>query len=163
MAIKLQTQAPNFDLPDQNGKAHQLSDYQNHWVLLYFYPKDDTPGCTKEACGLRDAWAEFKKNQAIVLGVSKDNISSHQKFAQKYHLPFAILADEKKLVLKKYGVWQKKSFLGKKFMGTARTSFLINPKGKIAKIYKNVKPDRHAKEVLADLKMLKIKSRPQKN
>ncbi|OGY43675.1 MAG: hypothetical protein A2729_03205 [Candidatus Buchananbacteria bacterium RIFCSPHIGHO2_01_FULL_39_14] len=153
--LKVGQKASVFNLPDQNGKTHQLKDYKNQWVLIYFYPKDDTPGCTKEACGIRDAWAEFEKNKIIVLGVSKDNILSHQKFIQKYHLPFTLLANETKSVLKKYGVWQKKNFMGREYLGTVRTSFLIDPKGKIAKIYKSVKPEIHAQEVLADLKQMK--------
>jgi peroxiredoxin Q/BCP len=146
--------AIDFVLPDQNGKLHKLSDYKGKWILLYFYPKDDTPGCTKEACVIRDAFPNFKKLKAIVFGISVDSIESHKKFAQKYNLPFTLLSDEKKEVVKKYGVWGKKIFMGRSYMGTKRTSFLINPEFKIVKIYENVKPEIHADEVLNDLKLL---------
>jgi len=150
--IKLNTKAPDFNLPDQEGKLHKLSDYKGKWVLLYFYPKDDTPGCTKEACGIRDEFKNFKNLNIVVLGVSADSSESHKKFAQKYKLPFTLLSDESKKVLKKYGVWGKKKFMGKEYEGILRTSFLINPDGKIVKIYEQVKPDIHAKEVLKDFK-----------
>lgn len=146
--------APKVVLPDQNGKTHRLSDYQGKWVLLYFYPKDDTPGCTKEACAIRDSFPDFKKLNIRVLGVSVDSVASHKKFAEKYELPFTLLADEKKEVVKRYGVWQKKKFAGRTYDGTVRTSFLIDPKGTIAKIYRNVKPEIHAEEVLKYLKDL---------
>ncbi len=151
MKLKLNQKAPDFKLPDQNGKEHKLSDCAGKWVLLYFYPKDDTPGCTKEACGIRDNFPAFKKMKAVVLGVSADSSASHVKFADKYKLPFTLLSDEKKEVLEKYGVWGKKKFMGREYMGISRTSFLINPLGKIAKIYENVKPEIHAEEVLKDL------------
>ena len=122
--------------------------------MLYFYPKDDTPGCTEEACGIRDAFPKFGKLKAVALGVSGDSVKSHKKFAEKYGLPFTLLADEDKKVLKQYGVWAKKKMMGREYMGTLRTSFLIDPQGKIVKIYQNVKPDRHAEEVLADLNNL---------
>ena len=144
--------APDFTLPDQHGVLHKLSDYRGNTVLLYFYPKDDTPGCTKEACGIRDSFSSFKKGSIIVFGVSVDSVASHKKFAEKYNLPFLLLSDEKKEVVKKYGVWQKKSMMGRDYMGTVRTSFLINSKGNIARIYKHVKPDRHAEEALKDIK-----------
>jgi peroxiredoxin Q/BCP len=150
--IKLNTKAPDFNLPDQDGKLHKLSDYKGKWVLLYFYPKDDTPGCTKEACGIRDEFKNFKNLNIVVLGVSADSSESHKKFSQKYKLPFTLLSDESKKVLKKYGVWGKKKFMGKEYEGILRTSFLINPDGKIVKIYEQVKPDIHAKEVLKDFK-----------
>jgi len=150
--IKLNTKAPDFNLPDQDGKLHKLSDYKGRWVLLYFYPKDNTPGCTKEACGIRDEFKNFKNLNIVVLGVSADSSESHKKFAQKYKLPFTLLSDESKKVLKKYGVWGKKKFMGKEYEGILRTSFLINPDGKIVKIYEKVKPDIHAKEVLKDFK-----------
>jgi peroxiredoxin Q/BCP len=145
--------AIDFSLPDQNGKLHKLSDYKDKWILLYFYPKDDTPGCTKEACAIRDVFPNFKKLKAIVFGISVDSIESHKKFAQKYNLPFILLSDEKKEVVKKYGVWGKKTFMGKTYMGTKRTSFLINHEFKIVKIYENVKPEIHAEEVLNDLNL----------
>ena len=148
-------QAPDFELLDQKGKLHSLSAYAGGWVLLYFYPKDDTPGCTKEACMIRDYFPDFKKLKANVLGVSVDSVRSHGKFAEKYQLPFTLLADEKKEVVRKYGVWGKKKFMGREYEGTLRTSFLIDPQGKIAKIYEDVKPEIHAEEVIKDLKKLK--------
>jgi peroxiredoxin Q/BCP len=146
------TLAPEFMLPDQDGKAHRLADFRGQWVLLYFYPKDDTPGCTTEACSIRDAWPAFGKIRAHVLGVSANTVASHKKFATKYKLPFTLLADEDKLVVKAYGVWAKKKFMGREYMGILRTSFLIDPEGKIAKVYEGVKPAEHVAEVLADLK-----------
>ena len=148
MKLKIEQSAPDFTLPDQEGKKHKLSDYKDGWVLIYFYPKDDTPGCTKEACSIRDNFPKFKKLKAIVLGISVDSVKSHNKFAEKYKLPFILLADEDKRVVKKYGVWAKKKFMGREYMGTLRTSFLINPMGKIAKIYEKVNPEVHAEEVL---------------
>ncbi|OGZ44082.1 MAG: hypothetical protein A3J55_00790 [Candidatus Ryanbacteria bacterium RIFCSPHIGHO2_02_FULL_45_17b] len=152
--MKLGDMAPAFTLPDQNEKIHTLSDYKGMWVLLYFYPKDDTPGCTKEACGVRDAFPQFKKMSAVVFGVSADSVAKHKKFAEKYTLPFVLLSDENKDIIKKYGVWAKKKFMGREYMGILRTSFLIDPKGKIAKIYEKVKPEQHAEEVLQDLQVL---------
>ncbi|PIY95950.1 MAG: thioredoxin-dependent thiol peroxidase [Candidatus Kerfeldbacteria bacterium CG_4_10_14_0_8_um_filter_42_10] len=155
MNLPLGKKAPDFSLPDQNGKQQKLSDYRGKWVLLYFYPRDNTPGCTKEACGIRDSFPEFNQLEITVLGISTDSEASHAKFAQKYRLPFSLLADKDKKIVKLYGVWGKKKFLGKEFMGTKRTSFLINPNGKIVKIYEQVKPDIHAQEVLEDLAKLK--------
>lgn len=143
--------APDFKLPDQDGREHSLSGYKGSWVLLYFYPKDDTSGCTKEACVIRDTFPDFGKLKAIVLGVSVDSIESHKKFAQKYELPFTLLADTEKQVVNLYGVWGKKKFLGKEYDGIFRTSFLIDPKGMIAKVYEGVNPVVHAAEVLKDL------------
>ncbi len=119
--------------------------------MVYFYPKDDTPGCTKEACALRDSWAEFKKYNAVVLGISGDSVSSHKKFEEKYSLPFPLLADEDREVLEDFGVLGEKSMFGKKYMGIKRESFLVNPEGEIVKHYTNVKPEIHAEEVLVDL------------
>jgi len=149
---KIGAKAPDFTLPDENGKKHSLSDYKGKWVLLYFYPKDDTTGCTKEACVIRDNLPDFLDANADVLGVSVDSVASHKKFGGKYDLNFPILADENKEVVKKYGVWGKKTFMGRGYTGTNRVSFLINPEGKIFKIYDKVKPALHAEEVLADLK-----------
>jgi thioredoxin-dependent peroxiredoxin len=123
-------------------------------VLLYFYPKDDTPGCTKQACMIRDSFPAFKKLKIQVFGVSVDSVKKHAKFAEKYELPFTLLSDEEKKVVGMYDVWQKKKFMGREYMGTMRTSFLIDPEGKIAKVYEGVKPEIHAEEVLADLKEL---------
>lgn len=149
------TKAIDFTLPDQNGKAHMLSEYKGKWVLLYFYPKDDTSGCTKEACGVRDNFPKFKKVNAMVFGVSADSAAKHKKFAEKYKLPFTLLSDENKTVIKKYGVWAKKKFMGREYMGILRTSFLIDPKGTVAKVYEKVKPDTHAEDVLKDLQMFR--------
>lgn len=144
--------APAFYLPDQNGEKHRLSDYRGSWVLVYFYPKDNTSGCTKEACGIRDSHPAFEKLGIKVFGVSRDSVESHRKFADRYDLPFTLLSDEKLGMLRKYGVWRKKRMAGREYMGIVRMSFLIDPDGKIAKIYSKVKPAEHAGEVLEDLK-----------
>lgn len=148
---RINSPAPDFTLPDQDGVAHTLSAYQGKWVLLYFYPKDDTPGCTIEACTIRDQFKDFTAIGAVVLGVSTDSVASHKKFARAYELPFTLLADEHKEVVGRYGVFGEKKFMGKTYMGTSRTSFLINPAGDIAKVYTKVKPETHAAEVIADL------------
>ena len=150
--IKEKSTAPKFSLLDQDGIERPLADYRGSWVLLYFYPKDDTPGCTKEACMIRENFSEFKKLKITVLGVSKDSVKSHKKFAEKYSLPFTLLSDESLAVMKEYGVWAKKKFMGREYMGTVRSSYLIDPKGKIAKVYEKVEPAGHADQVLADLK-----------
>lgn len=147
--------APDFTLQDQNGDERTLSDYAGHWVLLYFYPKDDTPGCTKEACMINDNLPAFDDIQAEVLGVSVDSEKSHKKFAEKYGLNFTLLSDENMKVVKKYGVWGRKKLAGNEYDGTMRASFLIDPNGKIAKIYEKVKPETHAAEVLKDLEDLR--------
>lgn len=154
MSLAIGQKAPAFRLPDQAGVLHALSDYAGSWVILYFYPKDDTPGCTKEACTFRDTLPKFKKMDAVVFGVSVDSVKKHAKFAEKYELPFTLLSDEAKEMVNAYGVWAKKKFMGREYMGTMRMSFLIDPKGKIAKIYETVKPELHPDEVLADLKAL---------
>jgi peroxiredoxin Q/BCP len=146
--------APDFTLPDQDGQEHSLSQYRGQWVLLYFYPKDDTPGCTKEACSIRDAFPNFQALNIMVLGVSVDSVESHKKFAEKYKLPFTLLSDEHKKVVSHYGVWGEKKFMGREHDGTIRSSFLIDPTGTIEKIYTDVKPEKHAEEVLRDLKRL---------
>lgn len=143
--------APDFALPDQDGVVHKLKDYAGQWVLVYFYPKDDTPGCTKEACALRDEFPKFEKLDAVIFGVSADTVQSHKKFATKYKLPFTLLADPEKKMLEAYGVWTKKKFMGREYMGIQRSSYLISPQGKIAKVYEKVNPLTHADEVLADL------------
>lgn len=151
---KVGSVAPAIELPDQNGKIHTLKEYKGKWVLLYFYPKDDTPGCTIEACTIRDQFKDFKKIGAVVIGVSNDSVKSHKKFVDAYELPFTLLADEEKEVVGQYGVFAEKKFMGRTYMGILRTSFLIDPKGKIAKVYEKVKPPVHAAEVIADLKKL---------
>ena len=142
--------APNFNLQDQNGQWHTLDDYKGQWVVLFFYPKDQTPGCTTEACNFRDNIFEFEKLNAQILGVSLDDVASHQAFSEKYSLPYPILADVNKECASEYGV------LGKFMMMTIakRQSFLINPEGQIVKHYKKVDPDTHSKEVIIDLKQL---------
>jgi thioredoxin-dependent peroxiredoxin len=146
------TLAPDFSLNDQNGKVHTLSEYRGKWVLIYFYPKDNTPGCTKQACALRDAFTEFAQYNAVVLGVSTDTEKSHKKFEEKFTLPFTLLADIEKKVVHAYEVWAPKKFMGREYLGTQRNSFLINPEGVIIKVYEKVKPEIHAEEVLQDLK-----------
>ena len=155
MKLKINHSAPKFSALDQTGQAHKLTDYLGQWLLLYFYPKDDTPGCTKEACDIRDRFKEFAAAKLAVIGLSPDSVESHGKFAEKYKLPFTLLADEDKKIVKAYGVWAKKTFMGKEYMGTKRTSFLINPQGIIAAIYENVKPDEHAAKILRDITKLK--------
>lgn len=155
MKLNIGDKAPNFTLLDQNSKSHSLSQYKGRWLLLYFYPKDNTPGCTKEACMIRGHFSKFEKLNTLVIGVSVDSVKSHKKFAKDYNLPFTLLSDENKKVVKPYGVWGRKKFMGKEYDGTFRTSFLINSKGEIEKIYNNVKPKEHSKEVLEDLKNLK--------
>ncbi len=157
--IKLGNKAPNFSLPDVNGKIHKLSDYLGKWVAIYFYPRDNTPGCTMEACSFRDNWSKLSRLGAVVLGISKDSVASHKKFAKKYKLPFSLLSDEKAEVIKKYGAWQKKKMAGREYFGTARISFLIDPQGKITKIYTKVVPTQHALEVWQDVKLLKLKQK----
>jgi len=146
--------APDFTLPDQNETKHTLSDYKGKWIVLYFYPKDMTPGCTTEACNFRDDFALFNKEDTVILGVSKDSAARHKKFEKKYKLPFILLSDENGNVCEDYGVWQEKSLYGKKYMGIVRSTFLINPQGKIAKVYDKVKVKEHSAEILDDLKAL---------
>jgi len=143
--------APGFKLKDQEGKTVSLSDYKGKNVILYFYPKDNTSGCTAEACNFRDEFPKFGNLDAVILGVSPDSIESHQKFAKKYDLPFRLLSDEKKEVLEKYGVWKEKSMYGRKYMGVERTTFIIGPEGSIKKIFNKVKVADHNKEVFEAL------------
>ncbi len=145
--------APDFTLLDQDGVAHTLSIHTGSTVLIYFYPKDDTPGCTKQACQLRDAMPDLTQLDAIVFGISTDSVKSHKKFAEKYGLPFTLLADVDKEVSRAYGVWGMKKFMGREYEGISRTSFLIGKDGKILKVYENVKPETHADEVLADVRL----------
>lgn len=147
MTLKIKDPAPNFILPDQHGNSINLSSYQGRWVLVYFYPKDDTPGCTVEACGFRDRFPDFSGKGYAVVGVSPDNVASHKKFAEKFKLAFPLLADEEKSAARSYGVWGKKKFMGKEYMGINRTSFVIDPYGRINKIYEKVRPEGHATEV----------------
>src|SRR4030042_1767395 len=151
MRLKVGDAPPLFELPDQNGKTRKLTDYRGRKVLIYFYPKDGTPGCTTEACQIRDNFPKFEETLVAVLGISNDSPESHKKFSQKYKLPFTLLADTNKEVVKTYDVYKPKKFLGREFLGTVRTSFLIDETGKIIKIYENVKPAANAQEVLRDL------------
>jgi peroxiredoxin Q/BCP len=146
--------APDFSLPDQNGKKHRLSSYRGQWVVLYFYPKDMTSGCTTEACNFRDEFPAFGKVNAVILGISKDSIKLHEKFAKKYQLPFPLLSDETNTVCETYGTWKEKSMYGKKYMGIVRSTYLIDPEGKIAKIYSKVNVKEHAAQLLTDLALL---------
>ncbi len=143
--------APDFELKTDAGDSVKLSDFRGKPVVLYFYPKDDTPGCTKQACGIRDSYDAFEERGAVVLGVSPDTETSHVKFKQKYELPFTLLADPEHEVSEEYGVWGEKSFAGKKYMGVERSTFLIDSEGKVAKVMRRVKPDTHAEDVLAAL------------
>jgi len=143
--------APDFTLQDQDWETHSLSDFKGQKVLLYFYPKDSTPGCTVEACSVRDHLSEFKKRGVQVLGVSPDSVESHKKFVAKHGLNFPLLADIDKEVVNLYKVWVEKSMFGKKYMGVQRDSFLIDEDGRVVKHYKKVKPKEHVAEVLADL------------
>ncbi len=143
--------AYDFKLPDQDNKIHSLTNYKGKWVVLYFYPKDDTPGCTKEACSFRDNFTKLQNLGVVILGVSKDSISSHQKFAQKYHLNFPLLSDPAAKVIKQYKAWGKKKFMGREYEGILRITYLINPKGEIVKVYEKVDPLNHAELILSDL------------
>jgi len=151
LKLKEGDKAPEFTLSTNGGGRVSLSDFKGNSVILYFYPKDDTPGCTKEACAFRDHFADFKKQSAVVLGVSTDPVKSHDKFVEKFKLPFTLLADEDKKIVEAYGVWGQKSFMGRKYMGTHRVTFLIGPDGRIKKIWPKVKPEEHAEEVLGAL------------
>jgi thioredoxin-dependent peroxiredoxin len=143
--------APAFTLPSDAGEEVSLESLRGKPVVLYFYPKDDTPGCTAQARGIRDAWGEFERSGAVVLGVSPDDATSHTKFREKYELPFTLLADEDHAVSEAYGVWVEKSFAGKKYMGVERSTFVIGADGTLEKVMRRVKPDTHADEVLAAL------------
>jgi peroxiredoxin Q/BCP len=143
--------APDFELTSDEGETVKLSELRGKPVVLYFYPKDDTPGCTAQACGIRDAWGEFERAGALVLGVSPDDERSHVKFKEKYGLPFTLLADPDHATADDYGVWVEKEYAGKKYMGVERSTFVIDPEGNVAKELRRVKPDTHADDVLAVL------------
>lgn len=149
--------APDFTLGDYTGKQHKLSDYKGKPVVLYFYPKDDTPGCTKEACSFRDSYSDFKRAGVEVIGISVDDEKSHEKFINKYNLPFTLLSDPDKKVVEKYGVWVEKSMYGKKYLGTARTTFLLDETGKVIRVFEKVKPENHAQEILQILSETSVK------
>jgi thioredoxin-dependent peroxiredoxin len=151
LELKEGDKAPDFTAHATDGQQVSLSDFKGKNVVLYFYPRDDTPGCTKESCAFRDIFSKFKEKGAVILGISVDSVKSHTKFTEKYKLPFPLLADEDKSLVQAYGVWGQKSFLGRKYMGTHRVTFLIGPDGRIKRIWPKVKPETHAKEVLAFL------------
>ena len=148
------SKAPDFNLAASSGGNIALKDLKGKNVVVYFYPKDDTPGCTVEACGLRDSFKEIEKLNAVILGVSPDSVKSHDKFITKFQLPFTLLADEEKKMCQNYGVWIEKSMYGKQYMGVARTTFIIDTNGKIAKVFEKVKPEGHNQEIINALKAI---------
>lgn len=152
--LELHANAPEFSLFDQNEQTHTFGQYLGQWLVIYFYPKDDTPGCTKEACTIAEVYSEFASLGVTVLGVSKDSIASHKKFAEKYKLPFRLLSDPTGSMIEAYGAWKEKSMFGKTAMGTLRITYLINPAGLVEKVYPNVDPASHALEILKDIKLL---------
>lgn len=152
MVIKASIPAPDFQLPDETGSLHKLSDYRGKYVILYFYPKDDTPGCTTEACGFRDDYTLYQAAGAVVLGVSPDAPKSHIKFKLKYNLPYTLLSDVDHAVCEQYGVWGLKKSMGREYKGVLRTTFIIAPDGSIQKVFENVKPDGHSSQILAEIK-----------
>jgi len=149
--MKIGDPALDFTAVDQLGTSHTLAQHKGKWVIVYFYPKDDTPGCTKEACNFRDRYEKLLHMGVIVLGVSKDSTSTHKKFADKYSLPFPLLSDQDKKIIMAYNAWGKKKFMGREFEGIKRMTYLINPMGLIEKIYEQVNPLTHAKEIIDDL------------
>lgn len=149
--LEIGTKAPEFTLPDKDGNAVSLTDFAGKKVVLYFYPKDNTPGCTRQACAFAEAYQEFKRINAVVIGISKDSVASHQKFAEKYGLPFILLSDPELTAIQAYGVWQEKKLYGKVSMGVVRSTFVIDENGMIEKVMPKVKPDTNAADVLAYL------------
>ncbi len=154
MPISANGPAPDFDLQDDTGTRRKLSSFRGKPVVLYFYPADDTPGCTKEACGFRDNYSAYEDAAVTVLGISPDSVKSHARFKTKYQLPFPLLADEGHKVCDAYGVWGPKKLMGRQYEGVLRTTFVIDPKGNIARVFENVRPSEHAAEVLETLKNL---------
>jgi peroxiredoxin Q/BCP len=152
--LELHTTAPDFTLFDQNEDSHSLSQYKGKWLVIYFYPKDDTPGCTTEACTIAEVYDDFAKLGVTVFGVSKDSPQSHKKFADKYKLPFRLLSDPNGTMIEAYGAWKEKSMFGKTALGTVRITYLVHPDGTIAKVYPKVDPASHALEMLRDIKAL---------
>ncbi len=149
--LEVGAKAPSFETIDQDGNSVKLDDFKGKKVVLYFYPKDDTPGCTKEACAFRDNLPKFDKLNVEVLGVSVDNQKKHKKFADKYELSFKLLVDEEKIIVQKYKVWGLKKMMGREYMGTNRVTYIIDENGKIMKVYPKVKPEKHAEEILQDI------------
>lgn len=154
MTLPTGVPAPNFKLPDEHGEPHELKEFLGKPVVLYFYPKDDTPGCTTEACNFRDDYSAYQQVGVVVVGVSPDTSKSHSRFKDKYNLPFILLADEGHKVCEVYGVWGLKKMIGREYMGVKRTTFLVDRDGLIARVFENVKPAEHSKEVLAALEAL---------
>jgi peroxiredoxin Q/BCP len=153
MPIESGSPAPDFELPDDTGSMRRLSDFRGTPVVLYFYPKDDTQGCTTEACNFRDDYSAYENAEVVILGVSPDSVKSHVKFKQKYSLPFPLLADEGHEVCDLYGVWGLKEFMGREYMGVLRTTFLIDAQGQIIRVFEKVKPAEHSAEILAELNL----------
>ena len=149
--LEIGTKAPQFTLPDKDGNAVSLSDFLGKKVVLYFYPRDNTPGCTRQACAFAKSYEGFKSKNVVVIGVSKDSVASHQKFAEKYALPFILLSDPERQAIEAYGVWQEKKNYGKVSMGVVRTTYLIDEQGMIERVMPKVKPDTNAEEILAYL------------
>lgn len=149
--LEVGTKAPDFTLPDQNGNVHSLSDYRGKKVILYFYPKDNTPGCTKQACGFAERYPKFTEKGAVILGISKDSVASHKKFEEKYGLPFTLLADPELKAIQAYDVWKEKMNYGKVSMGVVRTTYLIDEEGKIAKAFDKVKAADNPEQMLGEL------------
>lgn len=154
MPLQAGTQAPDFSLPDETGQLRQLSEFRGKAVVLYFYPKDDTSGCTKEACGFRDDYSAYQDADVVILGLSPDNSKSHTKFIEKYSLPFPLLADEGHKVCELYEVWGLKKLYGREYEGVLRTTFLIDGAGQIARVFEKVKPASHSSEILEALRQL---------
>lgn len=149
--LEIGIKAPSFELPDQNGKVHTLEEYRGKKVVLYFYPKDDTPGCTKQACGFGQLYPQFQEKDAVVIGVSKDSVASHKKFEEKYSLPFTLLSDTELTAIQDYDVWQEKNMYGKKTMGVVRTTYLIDEQGMITKALGKVKAEENPAEMLGEI------------
>ncbi|NLN51423.1 MAG: thioredoxin-dependent thiol peroxidase [Clostridiaceae bacterium] len=149
--LEVGTRAPDFELPDQNGDIHTLKQYRGKKVILYFYPKDNTPGCTKQACNFGELYPQFKEKDAVVIGVSKDSVASHKKFEEKYGLPFPLLADTERKVIQAYDVWKEKTVFGKTSLGIIRTTYLIDEEGTIEKAFSNVKAADNPAEMLAEI------------
>ena len=149
--LEVGTKAPDFTLPDQNGNMHSLSEYRGKKVILYFYPKDNTAGCTKQACGFAERYPQFTEKGAVVLGISKDSVASHKKFEEKYGLPFTLLADPELVAIQAYDVWQEKKNYGKTYMGVVRTTYLIDENGKIVKVFDKVKAADNPEQMLGEL------------
>ena len=149
--LEVGTKAPDFTLPDQNGNMHSLSEYKGKKIILYFYPKDNTPGCTKQACGFAERYPQFIEKGAVVLGISKDSVASHKKFEEKYGLPFTLLSDPELVAIQAYDVWQEKKNYGKTYMGVVRTTYLIDEEGKIVKAFDKVKAADNPEQMLGEL------------